>query len=263
MTTAVIIDGIAAAILLTFLICGGRRGLFRSLAGLLVIVVALVGAGIVASNLTAPVTKVVEPLMEKHLEARVTKAMTGDSGNAASAAGSAAAASETPSLAGSGGTVTAEKPQLSSDTGTAGTQKSAAQDILQRMGLDGSLTHSLSDTIAKKVQDTGVSLLTAIVESVAESLIHAVLFVLTFVVLTVLLRVLLKAMDMVLKLPGLHLLNALGGAAIGLAEGALCLFLAIWVLRRFGVSFDTPAVQSTYILRFFASHGPLDLLTFL
>ena len=78
--------------------------------------------------------------------------------------------------------------------------------------------------------------------------------------LTILLKLLIRAMDLVLQLPGLHLVNSLGGAVIGLIEGALVLFLAIWVLRRFGVSFETPAVEWTYLLSFFAKHTPLSAL---
>ena len=50
--------------------------------------------------------------------------------------------------------------------------------------------------------------------------------------------------------------------AIGLIEGALVLFLAVWVLRRFGVSFET-APADTHIFGFFTTHTPLDVLSFL
>ena len=46
MTTTVIIDIAAAVVLLGFAVGGAKRGLFRALAGLLTIVVALAGAGI-------------------------------------------------------------------------------------------------------------------------------------------------------------------------------------------------------------------------
>ena len=73
-----------------------------------------------------------------------------------------------------------------------------------------------------------------------------------------------RALDLVTRLPGIHGLNALGGAAIGLAVGALLLFLAVWLLRRFGVSFETDTVSATHILRFFTTHTPLSaLLSFL
>ena len=66
-----------------------------------------------------------------------------------------------------------------------------------------------------------------------------------------------------LKLPGLHLVNSLGGAAVGLVEGALLVFLAIWVLRRLGISFDTETVARTHVLHFFTTNTPLSELSFL
>ena len=73
----------------------------------------------------------------------------------------------------------------------------------------------------------------------------------------------LKADQFISSMPVKDLVNALGGAVIGLSEGALVLFLAIWVLRRFGVSFETDTVSATHILRFFATHTPLSALSFL
>ena len=54
MTTPVIIDVIMAVVLIAAVIYGAHRGLFRALAGLAVVIVALVGAAIIANTLAAP-----------------------------------------------------------------------------------------------------------------------------------------------------------------------------------------------------------------
>ena len=51
MTVPVIIDIIAAALLIGFTLYGARRGLFRALAGLLIVVLALTGARFAAAAL--------------------------------------------------------------------------------------------------------------------------------------------------------------------------------------------------------------------
>jgi hypothetical protein len=94
-------------------------------------------------------------------------------------------------------------------------------------------------------------------------LIQAILFVVFFAALLLLLHVLLAAMDLVLKLPGLHLLNVLGGGLIGLIHGALVLFFAVWVLRRFGISFESELLSGTRILHIFTTYTPLSVLSFL
>lgn len=235
MTTPVIIDIIVAAVLFAFTIFGAKRGLFRALAGLVIVIASLVGAGIIAATFAPPAAKLVTPLISARIEEKVTDAM-------------AVQAAETPAV---------EMPEADVDEGFQIT------DLLTLMGLDGDVRRSLAESVQEKVRDTGVSLATAVVESLAQSFIYGALYILSFLALTILLRVLMHAMDLVLQLPGLHGLNALGGALAGLVEGALLLFLAIWVLRRLGVSFETESLAGAHILRIFTTNTPLSLLSFL
>ena len=225
MTTPVIIDVIMAVVLIAAVIYGAHRGLFRALAGLAVVIVALVGAAIIANTLAAPAARLVTPLIREQIETKVDEAMARQSQEV-------------------------QMPEEDVDEGF------AIEDLLALMGLDEDVRNSLASQTQEKIQDTGVSLVMAVVESLAQ-------FLVSFVGLTILLKLLIRAMDLVLQLPGLHLVNSLGGAVIGLIEGALVLFLAIWVLRRFGVSFETDTVSATHILRFFATHTPLSALSFL
>ena len=57
--------------------------------------------------------------------------------------------------------------------------------------------------------------------------------------------------------------GGLGGGLLGLIEGALLLFLAVWVLRRLGVSFETETLAEAHILRIFTTNTPLSVLSFL
>lgn len=235
MTTPVIIDAIAAAVLLGFAIWGAQRGLFRSLTGLLSVIVALVGAGLIAGALAAPAARLAGPLVEEHIRGQVDEAMEVQSSQQV----------EMPEL------------EIEEDDGF------AIEDLLALMGLDEDVRESLLGDIQEKAVDTGVNVATAIVESVVQSLLYGVLFLLSFLALMLLLKLAVGAMDLVLKLPGLHLLNSLGGAVIGLAEGALLAFLAIWIARRLGVSFETETVAQTHILHFFTTNTPLSALSFL
>ena len=44
---------------------------------------------------------------------------------------------------------------------------------------------------------------------------------------------------------------------------ALVLFLAVWILRRLGMSFETGAFAGTHLLKFFTANTPLGVLSFL
>ena len=137
------------------------------------------------------------------------------------------------------------------------------EDLLERLGMDRDVRESMAKRAGETVRDTGVSIAAAVVESIASSFIYGILYILSFALLLLLLHVLVGAMGLVFKLPGLRGLNALGGGLLGLIEGALLLFLAVWVLRRLGVSFETETLAEAHILRIFTTNTPLSVLSFL
>ena len=230
MTTAVIIDAIVVVVLLAFAIRGARQGLIRALAGLVMVIVALVGAGMIAATFSGPAAKLAAPVIQKHITSRVEEAMAVQTGSA-----------------------------LEEEAG----KETRAEDLLALLGLDEDVRGSLAEQAEERVRDTGASIVSAVVESVVGSVAYGVLFILSFLLLLLMLHVLVGAMDLVMKLPLLHGLNSLGGGALGLVEGALVLFLAIWAARRLGISFETEALAEAHILRIFTTNTPLSLLSFL
>lgn len=232
MTTPVIIDIVVAAVLVCFLIYGGSRGLIRSLAGLVAVVIALVGAGMAAATFTPPAAEYVTPLIAEKIEQRLEKAVA-----------SRADGVQMPEV------------EVAEDL--------SVGELLAILGLDEEVRGQLSEQAESAVRDTGAAVVEAVVESVAYSFIYGALYILVFLLLILLVHVLIGAMDLVMKLPGLNLLNALGGALVGVIEGALLLFLAVWVLRRLGVSFETEALAEAHILRIFTANTPLSVLSLL
>lgn len=230
MTTAVIIDAIVVVVLLAFVIQGARQGLVRALAGLVMVIVALVGAGMIAATFSGPAAKLAAPVIQKHITSRVEEAMAVQIGTApAEEAG----------------------------------RETRAEDLLALLGLDEDVRSSLAEQAEERVRDTGASIVSAVVESMVGSVAYGVLFILSFLALLLMLHVLVGAMDLVMKLPLLHGLNTLGGGALGLVEGALVLFLAVWAARRLGISFETETLAEAHILRIFTTNTPLSLLSFL
>lgn len=209
------------AVLAVFGILGAWKGLLRTLAGLLVVLLSLAGAGIVASALSEPAAKFIAPAIEKRIEARLDEALA------------ERAEAEVPPLA----------------------------ELLDLLGVDQARRDALADRTEKSVRDTGASLVTALVESLAQSVLYGVLYMISFLLLTLALHLLVRMLDAFLRLPGLHGLNAVGGGLVGLAEGALLLFLAVWALRLVGVSFD--GREGGRIFQFFTAHTPLDALKYL
>lgn len=239
MSAPVIIDVLVVVFLVAFALWGVKRGLLRAMAGLVILLVSLVGAGIFAGSFAQTVTDWVTPLVEQKVSAKVEEAITAKVG-------------------------TSEWRDLLSQVDL---EDLPVDEFLGRIGVDDAAWDSLLERIQTKVSDSGEAMTDAVTEAAAEALVYpvvyGVLFVVAFVLLLLLLHVLLGAMGLVMKLPGLSTLNALGGAAFGLVEGALLLFLAVWVGRHLGISFETELLAEAHILRIFTTHTPLSVLSFL
>lgn len=222
MTTPAIIDAVAVSVLALFAVLGAWRGLLRTLAGVLVVILSLAGAGIIASALSVPAAKLIAPVIEKRIEARLDEAVR-EQGR--------------------------------------GEEPLALTELLDLLGVDQTRREALTGRAQETVRETGAGLAAAVVESLARSALYGVLYMISFLLLSVGLHLLARMLDAVLRLPGLRALNAWGGGLLGLAEGALLLFLAVWALRLVGVSFD--GEDGGRIFRVFTVYTPLDALKFL
>lgn len=226
MTTAVIIDIVIVVALVAFTLRGAKRGLFQALAGLVIAVAALVGAAMIASTFSAPVAKLVAPIVEEHFVDQIDSFME------------------------------QQMEQAGIPEGT----DLQIQSALDGLDLEDSFLGGVLSSVGGAAAEAGQTVLSAAVESVAQSLAYGILFILAYIVLAVLLRVLAGAMGLLTKLPGISGLNSLGGAVFGLLEGALLVFLVVYMLRNLGVSMETPALQEAHILRIFTENTPLSVI---
>ena len=109
------------------------------------------------------------------------------------------------------------------------------------------LLNGTADTLAE-------TLAPAVAREVAQLLGWLILFVLGFIVLKLLCRLATFLLDQLDRVPGLHLLNHLGGALLGVVKGLLVLLLAIFVMNWFDV-LPRPLVEGTVLLRWIAGIG--------
>lgn len=211
-------DLLIAAILAFFALLGAKRGLFKSLAGLLVLVLAIVGAVILASYAVGPIGSILYPVVEEHFIEMIPLP-------------------EEISLAGS---------ELLATIG-------AVQHKLSEFGLD-----LPSDALLDGID--GSAIISTAAEMLFRSVLQGVLTVLFFLLLLVALKLLVGTFNLVFKLPLLHFVNTFGGAVFGFIEGALFIFLGIFILQKCGVSLSTFA-EDGVVLSFFLSHTPQSLLS--
>lgn len=220
-------DVIIAALLLFFLWRGYRKGLVLTLCGLLAVFVAFLGASILSNVLAEPVAKAIEPVVASSIHDTVTSYFQA-----------------APSV--EGGDILEDLP---------------LEELLEGLK-DSPVYQAIAETFQSAV-DAGVA---EVAENAAASLAHyiavrlarTVLFTVLFAVILIAWSILSRSLDLVAKLPVLNTVNRWTGAAVGLAEGALLVFIACWLLKDSWLSAE--AVRGTYLLQFFCTHSPLDLL---
>ena len=137
----------------------------------------------------------------------------------------------------------------------------AAAGLLETFGFSGEALDKLVESATEKAQEVGQTLLSAVVSTVLRSVAYAVVYLVSFLLLLLLLRLLLAPLHLFTKLPVVHGINAVMGGALGLVKGALLLFFAVWLLRRLQIWITPELISQTYILRFFAEHSPMELIT--
>ena len=137
----------------------------------------------------------------------------------------------------------------------------AAAGILETFGFSGDTLDELVQSVTDKAQEVGQTLLSAVVSTVLHSVAYAVVYLLSFLLLLLILRLLLAPLHLFTKLPVVHGINAVLGGALGFVKGALLLFFAVWLLRRLQLWITPELISQTYILRFFAEHSPMELIT--
>ena len=246
-----IIDAILVVILLLFAIGGARRGLILSVVSLLAVVVAIVGGLFLSKLLTPVVTEWVQPVVEKNVISIIQSALPEDAEDAMHTSSSD------------------EKNQFFENL-----SPETVQDYLDNYGIE--LPPLIVDILMQMDQEdlfdlvdsrTAEELAASFAGKIVGAVIRVVLFLLCFVLILILWTILAHALDLVSRLPVLKSMNKLGGFVLGLARGALFLFLLAWILHRFPTAIEQlippENVAETYVLNFFLTVKPLEFLALL
>ena len=208
MQTSVMIDGIIAAIFLLFAWLGWRKGLFRTLAELAAVVIALL-LSVQIAGAAAPeiVDRTLRPAAHAAVEERVAELL------------------EENSLSSS--------PRQELDSILAGIPnrfvREKASELLE--GLD--LTQETALASGREALRTlGLRAVDTALDTVVLQAVHAAICFLSFLLLLAALRLAIRALDVFLKLPGA-------------LKGAVAVCLLVWLLARTGLWLTPEVLEQT------------------
>lgn len=196
---------IIAALLIGGAILGAARGLYRSLAGVLVLVLALAGANWLTDVCAAGVEEQLRPALAQRIEALVHDAVE-------------------------------EKTAATEEELTESDLFSSAEALLRRFGWEGDLGAAVEDRTESALRSAEAALAAALLESILPSAVRTALRVVFFLVLLLALGLLSRLLRPVIEhLPLIRQCNTLLGAAAGLVQGILLSWVLVWFARKVGL----------------------------
>ena len=229
-----IYDIIIVIVLAALALWGMRRGLILSLCSLVAMLVAFVGALLLA-NLVAPaVAGALEPRFASSIEAHLEESIK-------------------------------HTEYVGTDGGVAETPDEVALpgvlEALKELGVPEGILNSIREAAEQGTQTILTDAASYAAAAVAKTIAFAVVFLVGFVLILILWTILSHTLDLVAKLPGLHTLNKAGGLVIGALRGVIILFVCAWLIKRlWSGAFDPETVENTCLLRFFMTVNPLEAL---
>ena len=217
-------DLLLGAIFVVFALVAGRRGFYKSVMPLIVLVLAALCAVFLSSKLTAPVTERFYPKVEAQLFEKIDF-------SGLSEIDASASADKLMSLL----------PE-------------EAAEKLEQLGLREKMVTALDDAL-QSLSESGEAKTETVVSTAAKKafsgLVHILLFFVLFLVCVIVFSVVQHALSLVIKLPLVRQADCLLGAALGLVTCALLLKIVLWAAKLAGSTFFTDLAEGTKLLAFF------------
>ena len=253
MSTPAIMDAVAVGAAVLLAAIGAWRGLMKTVMGIIIFIVAMIGAGIIVSWLSGPLTDRAVTFVMERAEEQLQERMRSQTREVSESLEAAIADIQS----------TYDYDSYS-DTISLG----QIPELLERIGLSRERQNALMDTIREKLSSLGQStakgsrvMLEDVVRHIIAPIIRSALYGLSFFLLSLILRTMLKGIaDTLGGNPAMKAADRTGGLLLGLVEGALLLTVASWILRTAGFTVDAPPLSETVVLRFLAEHSLVDLL---
>lgn len=225
----IIYDLTIVLVLLFFLWRGYAKGFVLTLCSLLAVFVALIGASVLSNALAEPAAKAIEPVVTSHIHDTVTSYYQRSS---------------------------AENTSAEENDWLAQLPFEELLEPLRESRFFQGYAETFQQAVDDGVAEIAAHAVQALAHFVAVQIARMVLFAIAFAAVLIAWHFLSRALDLVARLPVLSTVNHWGGGAIGLAKGALVVFIAVWLFRD---SYIPPAAaEGTVLLKFFCTSSPLS-----
>ncbi|MBR1660559.1 MAG: CvpA family protein [Oscillospiraceae bacterium] len=122
-----------------------------------------------------------------------------------------------------------------------------SQTCYEALGIDSVTAASMAERSVTYARESGVGMKDAMVQILCESVGYVACFLLAFLILIIILTVIGNLPNLSYKIPGMDIVNNIGGAVLGLVTGILFCVLLVWALKFMGMIFRNGALSSSIL----------------
>lgn len=229
MPVSVIMDLTILGVLALCVVMGARKGLFRSLMGLVAVIAALAVA-VWASNIAADfvIDRMLRPATQAAIEERVDQMLLEETAVSSPLEEMEEVVDAIPN--------DFIREQAQSLLGTLGLSAEAAERSTREALLEG----------AGQIVDT-------VLDTVVRSVLRSALCFALFLLISLVLRLAVRALDITFHLPVLKQANWLGGLLLGAAKGLVLVCLGVWLLGSLGLWVTEETIEGSHLLKIVAN----------
>ena len=220
MLTPLLIDLVALVLLLLFALNGRRRGIVKTLSGIIALILAFYLAGWLTQATTPYLSEhYVEPWLYNSIMPEMKPVAD------------------------------VQQPAEDSIVDQIG-------DALNKIGFPENSVQDFLDHFKIDVSSSLENAVTSTSRSLGYKLTYAGCYILYFLLLLLVLRLFARLLDSLAHIPGLNLINRMLGLLLGLLFGYLTILVVSYILSRTGVLLSDSLIGQTRVLRFLLSVSP-------
>lgn len=232
MLNGIFLDLAIVVVVLLFLYLGAKKGFILTLCSLIAVIVALVGANLVADAAAPMVADAIQPKLEQVITDQLNEVID-----------------------------QMDFFQMDSLPPTAeDIPLSEVLEVLRENELYKQFLGGIEDALEEGAAASAASAAAQVAAAVAAQLARGIIFVAAFFILLILWGIFSHALDLVSKLPVLDQLNHTLGGILGALKGLIIAYVAVLVLYHLTGTITPEMAQDSYLFSFLARFDPLDAL---
>ena len=219
-------------LLVVIILCtwgGYKKGLIGSIAGILAIVVALLGGSLLSSTYAHEVVPALEPFVNGYIDSQTNRQQALEKmgyGNSDLSLND----------------ILAADPSLRYDY---------AYESIRSIGFYQDRAEELADKAVDYSQQTGADMTTSVVNVLCDTITYVGGLTLAFLMILILLIAMANVGNLSFRLPNMENLDEIGGTVLGFIKGFVYCVLFCWMLSFFGIFIGKDTLAQTTLARFF------------